>query len=433
MPVTATALAAGMLTLTSAAVAAGGDEFFDFQPYVTYAAGLFSTGLDAADIDGDGDLDLAISNRSSHNVSVRFNLGDGTFPAVTHHAVGLEPRYVVTDDFNGDGWPDFATADRLGNSVTVRLNDGTGGFGPAATIGATLPTWLDAGDLDDDGDVDIVVTECDAGGCGEPALLTWLENDSRGGFTPIQSVPIGILPRGGAIADLDDDGTLDVAVANLTSNTVSVVLNTGLGALASATDLPAGAGPRYLVAADLVGDAAIDLAVVHKDGDDLWIFPNAGRADFATLPVIEFDVHNEPHSVATADLDGDGRQEIIVSHVVATVWVDIFHNVSDGVFERQSIPSPTGGSHVIAADLDADGDVDIATTASAGRVAVYLNDTPQHCRADLDDSGGVGFADLLTLLASWGPCVGDCVADLDGNGVVDFVDLLTMLSTWGPC
>lgn len=55
------------------------------------------------------------------------------------------------------------------------------------------------------------------------------------------------------------------------------------------------------------------------------------------------------------------------------------------------------------------------------------------CAPDLDASGDVGFADLLAILAAWGPCGVPCPQDLDANGDVGFADLLTVLSAWGPC
>ena len=55
------------------------------------------------------------------------------------------------------------------------------------------------------------------------------------------------------------------------------------------------------------------------------------------------------------------------------------------------------------------------------------------CPADLDDSGDVGFADVLAILAAWGPCEGECAEDLDGSGSVDFGDILVVLAAWGPC
>lgn len=58
--------------------------------------------------------------------------------------------------------------------------------------------------------------------------------------------------------------------------------------------------------------------------------------------------------------------------------------------------------------------------------------TPPACPTDLNDSGATDFSDLVTVLSSWGTCVG-CPADLDGNGAVEFSDLISILSAWGPC
>ncbi|MEE9129089.1 MAG: FG-GAP repeat protein [Phycisphaerales bacterium] len=77
------------------------------------------------------------------------------------------------------------------------------------------------------------------------------------------------------------------------------------------------------------------------------------------------------------------------------------------------------------------GDDDNGTTSGSA----YLFDaagTPGRCPWDLDDSGSVGASDLLSLLASWGPCKG-CPADFDGNGIVGASDLLALLVNWGPC
>ncbi|NNF42292.1 MAG: hypothetical protein HKN62_04455 [Phycisphaerales bacterium] len=75
----------------------------------------------------------------------------------------------------------------------------------------------------------------------------------------------------------------------------------------------------------------------------------------------------------------------------------------------------------------------LAAVPATVRAGVGPCDAASRCPADLDGSGDVGFADLLTVIAAWGPCVGVCPADLDGSGDVGFADLLTTLSAWGPC
>ena len=73
----------------------------------------------------------------------------------------------------------------------------------------------------------------------------------------------------------------------------------------------------------------------------------------------------------------------------------------------------------------------IASTAVATFDFVLQVELP--CPADLDESGDVGFPDLLALLAAWGPCKGDCPEDLDASGDVGFHDLLLLLAAWGRC
>ncbi|MCP3939439.1 MAG: hypothetical protein GY708_29180, partial [Actinomycetia bacterium] len=74
-----------------------------------------------------------------------------------------------------------------------------------------------------------------------------------------------------------------------------------------------------------------------------------------------------------------------------------------------------------------------AWTIDYGSTAITVSvEEGANCPADLDGSGDVGFADLVALLAAWGPCV-DCPADLDGDGSVAFGDLVAMLASWGPC
>ena len=80
--------------------------------------------------------------------------------------------------------------------------------------------------------------------------------------------------------------------------------------------------------------------------------------------------------------------------------------------------------------LNADGQIAFYALLSDGREGIFL--ASPSCSGDLDDSGGVGFTDLLTLLAAWGSCAG-CPEDLDDSGDVTFADLLALLANWGSC
>ncbi len=85
-------------------------------------------------------------------------------------------------------------------------------------------------------------------------------------------------------------------------------------------------------------------------------------------------------------------------------------------------------------DCNTNGELDLCDIADGQSNDVNDNGIPDDCECiwDLDDNGSVGASDLLTLLASWGPCKG-CDADFDGNGTVGASDLLALLANWGPC
>ncbi len=95
-----------------------------------FSAGLGPQAVTAADFDGDGDLDLAVTNPASNyspgTVSVLLGNGGGAFSGPTDFLVGYGPHSVVAGDFNGDGHLDLAAANFWSNTVSVRLGDGVG-------------------------------------------------------------------------------------------------------------------------------------------------------------------------------------------------------------------------------------------------------------------------------------------------------------------
>jgi hypothetical protein len=185
------------------------------------------------DVDGDGDLDFLTANNHSPTVSVRLNDGRGNFsaPALNPEpAVADYAWHVTLGDVDGDGDLDFLTANNNG-TVSVRLNNGRGSFtapalNPDPAVAGPFPQSVALGDVDGDGDLDFLSANNNLGGGTVSVRL----NDGRGNFVAPAVNPdpmVGdIRPRSVALGDLDGDGDLDLLTANLTGyGTVSVRLN----------------------------------------------------------------------------------------------------------------------------------------------------------------------------------------------------------------
>jgi predicted outer membrane repeat protein len=189
-----------------------------------FAADDSPVALVAADLNQDGWADLVAVNIDSDDVSLLINDQRGGF-VKTNLPVGDAPFAMVAADFDGDGRPDLAAANVLSDNIAVLRNTGSGFAVPVYFAAGKGPLALAAADLDADGDMDLAVT----GGSGS-SHLSLLRNDGTGQFgapveTGVANFPT-LQPFSVAAADLDRNGSADLAVANGESDNVSVLANT---------------------------------------------------------------------------------------------------------------------------------------------------------------------------------------------------------------
>ena len=366
--------------LAAAAWAAGPLDFIEPNSSPELA-GDAPAGLAFADLDGDTDQDLAVANGFSHDVTILRNSGSGNFkqPNSSPEIAGAAPTSVVAADLDGDTDQDLAVtdSDSLTGNVRILKNNGSGNFsepGSSPETAGNSPEQAVAADFDDDGDQDLAVANASSGN------VTILKNNGSGNFFEPSSSPVatGMFPIAIATADLDGDGDPDLATSNSGPDNVTILRNDGAANFAERPSSPelVGQDPISIAAADLDGDTDQDLAVVNLSSFNMTILRNLGTGNFTEAGSSPEAAGPSPLAVAAADIDGDTDQDLAVANNVANS-VAILRNNGAANFE-QAPTSPEAAdqapSAVAFADLDGDSDQDLgAANVNSDNVTILRN------------------------------------------------------------
>jgi sugar lactone lactonase YvrE len=270
-----------------------------------------------ADLNGDGNQDLALLDGDNNTVVVLLGNGDGTFTeAASSPSTPSSAENLVVADFNGDGIPDLAVTSTSTSSVTVLLGNGDGTFSAASTSpqAGGSPYGIAAGDFNGDGKVDLAVTD------QYDDTISILLGNGDGTFTAGTSKHSGSSGSLIAVADFNEDGNADLAVgvigASGSPDSVTIVLGNGNGTFISpAPGQTVNSGSVAGIAVgDFNADGTPDLAVSDSAADSLTVFLGNGRGSFAaTTPILLASLY-EPPVFATGDMNGDGRTDLLVGN-----------------------------------------------------------------------------------------------------------------------
>lgn len=330
-----------------------------------YPVGTDPAWINSADFDNDGDLDLAIANNQSHQISILMNLGNGSFAPHQTYPVGIGPSCLVVADFENDGDIDIANTNWTSNNITVLLNDGDGTFGASTSynVGIT-PLSIHTADFNGDGYMDLTTADHDNDN------ISVLFNNGDGTFAPHTTYYSGDRTFSVYTADFDNDGDIDICACNHDHQNVSVFLNDGNGSFSTPGSYPTGGISVGVLAADLDGDGDADIAAANFGEHEVSVLLNNGDATF--LPYSSYAVDGSPRTISSADFDGDGDIDLMASHY-NDGNVTLLSNDGDGTFSYYG-RLYQGNRNVFAADYDGDDDLDFAVaSAYDGDVLIFLN------------------------------------------------------------
>src|SRR6056297_516369 len=377
------------------------------------------------DVDADGDLDLIDGNDGGTNRLYLNNGGADPFSGVTGISIGTATRStqaLAVGDMDRDGDLDLVTGNSDVGNLLYRNN------GQAKTVGGIIGINVSGdgqttfalviGDVDGDGDLDLI-----AGNWNQTNRL-YLNNGTNTPFAGVSGRNISTdrqFTSALALGDVDGDGDLDLIAGSgnsINPETSRLYLNNGTsdpwgdgdgGVAVVGSNITADSfTTQALALADVDGDGDLDL-IAGNEGTANRRYLNTGAGSFGAGSNVTADAH-DTHAVVLGDVDGDGDLDLIAGNFGQTNR--LYLNNSAGAFGNSSnISADVRFTRALAlGDMDGDGDLDLITGESSTANRLYLNDGSGGFGAGSDFSDDRRFTRVLAL------------GDMDGDGDLDLAE-----------
>lgn len=373
-----------------------------FSAVTEFTAGTNPQDVALGDLDGDGKVDMAVTNYGTSKISVYRNIS--TIGSITATSFATKVDFTLSSnsyataigDVDGDGKLDMVASNYLSGTISVFRNTSSPGSLTAASFATPVsftagvsPLYISVRDFDMDGKSDIAVLNTGSSSVsvfrniGTPGAINASSLSSKVDFT------IGASGQGLTVEDLDGDGKPDILVT--VGNGVEVLRNNSSRGAITATSFDAkvnfatGASPNYAATGDLDKDGKPDIVVSNFGNANISVLKNISTpgsistGSFATK--VDIATFSSPSGIAVSDLDGDGALDIAVAGQVANK-ISVFKNIATaGTLDLTSFatnvdfPSSGNPRTLVIGDLDGDGRPELAIAGSSANAVGVLRNT----------------------------------------------------------
>ncbi|CAF3804910.1 unnamed protein product [Rotaria sp. Silwood1] len=314
----------------------------------------YSTGEDSGsifivvgDFNNDKRLDLAVANHASANVGILLGYGNGSFRNQMSYSTGSNsfPLSVTVGDFNHDNWLDFAVVNYATSNLGIRLGHGDGTFSNQTTYSTGVrskPCFITTVDLNNDSRLDLVVANYKSNNIG---IFIGHGNGTFSSQTAY-STGSGSGPNSIIIGDFNNDGLLDIVVANFLGNTIGVLLGFKNDDFLSLLTYSTGdaSQPYSVVAGDFNNDGRLDMAVANYGSNNVGVFLGYDSRNFLRAPSYSMGNESRPRYVVVGDFNNDSRLDVVVANNDTDNIMIVFGS-GHGTFSSKMMYFTGNGSH----------------------------------------------------------------------------------------